>query len=406
VKIKIGDWFNLLLGGTLLLGGCTEDAETEPLLGEFVIGTQLVTPDSTQSFVVFADDIEAPGQLTLDDSVEAGSAGGVFSPGDGTGVFFTAESGGTLQRWRPGSTDSGDPTVVRDGTVSFAAYGLTSFFPTASHIQFIDETKAYVMNSPMGEIILWDPTNLQVRGVIQIPGLVTQINGVPGSFSFSGVRSGTRLMFTYNYFGDSGSFTRESYLVVIDTTTDTAQSAHTTSCGDLNYGMAAANGDVYWASGFFNASIHRLAPDLAPAPCLLLVPNGTATFVDTAVTLTALTGGRPAGNIVPAGPNRGLMRVYHEEVLPITSDMDVNTLVGSPAWRWWSLDLGTMQAAELPNSTSGRGQTIHYDVAGEPYVINLAADYSSTTIERVVPEGAPVPGLTVAGVARFGIVKL
>ena len=160
------------------------------------------------------------------------------------------------------------------------------------------------------------------------------------------------------------------------------------------------------SSSFFNAALHYLDEENVAAPCLLRVPSGSATFDDTGIKLPDLAGGQIAANIVPAGGNKALIRVYDEEIVPITADTDTFTLIVTPAWRWWSLDLDTMEATELADSTSGTGQTIHYEVAGESYVITLASDYSTSTIELVVPDAAPVPGLTITGVARFGLVKI
>lgn len=393
------------VGCVLLVSGCgaEDEPEAEIPVGDFVIGTQLATPDGSQNFVAFADQVDDSNMLTLDQALEAGSAGGVFAPADGDGVFFTAEEGGILQRWR---ANADDRTVVRDGMLDFSAEGLTSFFPTATHIQFIDDTKAYLMNSAFGEIIVWNPSDLEVLETIEVPEIETDIDGAAGSFSLSGVRTGSRLMFTYNYFRDTSSFTPESYLVVIDTTDDTILVDHSSECGDLTYGVEAENGDVYWASSFFNAALHHVDEDAAPAPCLLRVPNGTAEFMNTDVTLTALAGGRPAGNIVHAGGNHALMRVYHDELAPVESDADATALVIAPAWRWWLLDLENLEAEELSDSTAGTGQTIYYQIGSDSYVITLAPDYSTTTFERVVPDEAPIPGLTVPGTARFGLVKI
>ena len=234
----------------LLVTGC-DSSESDDNGGDlpvpnFAIGTQVSTTDSSQNFVAFADELDSTDTLTLGQAIEAGSAGGVFAAGEGTGVFFTAEEGGLLQRWTVSAEDPDNPTVMQDGVISFAGEGLTSFFPTASHIQFIDENKAYLMSSAFGEIIVWDPSSLEITKTITIPGLATDVDGTAGSFSLSGVRSGDQLMFTYN-FATPTSLKTESYLVVIDTTDDTVAVDHTATCGDLAYGMVADNGDVYWA---------------------------------------------------------------------------------------------------------------------------------------------------------------
>ena len=380
-------------------------ADADKGFGHYVIGTVVRTPEASQSFVAFAKDIASTDTVMLDDAIEAGSAGGVFAAGDGTGVFFTAEEGGTLQRWRATSTAADDdPMVERDGSINFSDVGLTSFFPTPTHVQFISETKAYLMNSLFGEIIVWDPSTLEVLGTIET-GLPTEVLGTPGDFSLSGVSVGDdTLMFTYNY-ARPDALRAESYLVVIDTTDDTVETDHTVACGDLQYGVAADNGDVYWASSFYQASLFRIDESMAPAPCLLRVASGTAEFADTGITLNELSDGFPAGNLVPAGGNKALVLVYDENEVPIAADADVFAVVGAPAWRWWSLDLETLEASELDGSTAGSGQTVHYDVDGESYVIRVAPDYSTSTFERVVSNGAPVPGLTITGAARFGLVK-
>ena len=386
-----------------LVVGCDSDSGDGDgnLAARFSVGTIVVTADDALPFVAFTDDVDEPGLLELGQAIEAG-AGGVYSAGQGNGVFFTGEPGSILQRWR--FTDGG--LVARDGRISFANQGLDETRLLPSSVQFISPNKAYVLNVDGPGVIIWDPERLEITGGFEIPDVPREVEGGLGSFSYNAIRDGDQIAVTYYYLVPGfSSFVSRSHLIVLDTASDSARTDVTNSCGDLAYGAQTEGGDIFFASDFLNAAFNRFFPDQAPPPCLVRVDARSARFDADFETLTALAGGRTAANLVSAGGSEALIRVYDDSVAPVTPDDTIISFINRNAWRWWSVDLDSMEARPLPGSSLGTGQTLRFEVGNDNYVIRVAETLATTTLERVVQGQTPQPGLTVTGIARSGIVQ-
>lgn len=140
---------------------------------------------------------------------------------------------------------------------------------------------------------------------------------------------------------------------------------------------------------------------------MVTVRRGSTQFDEGAASLLALTGGAPAGALIPAGEDRALLLVYDEDRFPIPDDAtDTSVVFGPRAWRWWEVDLGDMTANVLPDSEHFASATIAYEVGQDVYVVVLSEDFASSTLALVQPEGLPVSGLSVSGVLQNGLVAL
>lgn len=112
------------------------------------------------------------------------------------------------------------------------------------------------------------------------------------------------------------------------------------------------------------------------------------------VDLSALAGGRPAGEFVLASDSVGYFRAYYAEELGVTAESWQDDS-GTPAYPWWRWEIGAPSAEE-----TGQALTVeaaHYTVGGRVYVGNPSADWSKTTRVQLSESGALRAGLTVTG---------
>ena len=319
------------------------------------------------------------------------------------GAFFTAEDGGVMQRWR----FLEDGSLQRDGRISFAGLGLTDLFLRTSNVQFVSPDKAYLFDVTFTQIVVFNPSTLEIIETLDIPGVEPAGVGEFLDFCCTTIRRNDELFFTSTYKPDpvDDVFSRAD-LIVIDTTTDEVSVDRTTACGDLRSAVLRSNGDIVWASGTFPAELNAVDPDRGFEPCMVTVRSGSVRFEEGSVSLTDLTGG-PAGNLVPAGEDRALTLVYDEESFPIPDDaMNITLQV---AWQWWEVDLNDMAANLIPDQEYVLGATLDYNIDGVGYLVTFSADddgFATSTVNLVPPEGLPVPGISVPGVLQNGIVLL
>ena len=393
--------FVLPLVLAIAASACSSNEDGDPTFAAHALGVNVFLPDSVSQLVAFAEDLDDDERIvTLDEAIEAGV---VFSSPILPGVFFTVEPGAVLQRYR--FLDDG--RLQTDGRVSFAGLGETDLFLRPAHAPIVSASKAYLLSAAFGDVLVWNPTTLEVVRRIELPE-VGPTGGESGQFSLSVVERGTELLATYFYRTADNLPVQRVNLIVIDTMTDTVTVDTTTACAELSYGVARSNGDTVWASGGLTA-VHRIDPSLSPPPCLLIVPAGAARFADAdeeVISLLDLTGGVYGANLVAAGPDRALFRGYDEDEVPIPEGADPLFVTQQAAWRWWELDLVSFEANPLPNPDFGSAPTLAYAVRGETYVVRVAADLATSTLQAVPPSGPPIDGLTVTGILQNGVVAL
>lgn len=370
----------------------------------YLLGTNVFSDAGTTGYAVYAATLDEDRQLNLDRAAEF--AGGVQLFGDGTllpGMAFIGDSESpVVRRYRVDRSGGLTP----DGEVSFENQGLAAINLRHEHIQFVSATKAYLFSSDFGEVVVWNPTTMEIQDTISIDGLTMEDSS--SEFGYVVFRRGHELVTTYNSrASDFYAVRSRSVLVVLDTETDEVTTDVLEGCGEMTLGTQTPNGDIYFATGVHGVSVHRTTPDLAPEPCLRRVLASEQRFDPSfAVDTRELAGGRPAGDLVGGPDGSTFIRVYHEDVAPLASGDDGFAMRRKAGWRWWSADVEAGTATELTDSPFGAGNTLLFRVDGEAYLLRLAANFSSSTLELVRPGEAPLSRVTVPGVLQGGVVRV
>jgi hypothetical protein len=289
--------------------------------------------------------------------------------------------------------------AVRPGTqLSFASFGLTGGFSTRA-IAIVSPTKAYLLDDTTLQAITFNPQTMTVGSAISLAGM--RETGYGASFSYSiPVRNQNQVVVTAYYYDQTFSHTvPKTAVALIDATTDAVTIVKDTRCGDFSSIAAAPNGDLYFASDPYATALNRIGGDsVAPQGCMLRMKSGEnafdASFSVQLRDITTMSG----GGVVPGSGNTVWVRGYDESVTPITGTTTAVGMLGSPAWKWFKVDLANPTAmATVSSFAPSAGQLNFSIVAGHAYVVNGSADLTSTTLVDMSTAGAPVRAANMLG---------
>jgi hypothetical protein len=308
---------------------------------------------------------------------------GWFAVGDGeapTITRYTLDANGAL---KPGDA------------ISLQAYGVESLWDT---LYFVSPTKAYYPDRAGTQLIVWNPTAMEVTGSIPLPQ--TARAGFLALYGYTPVVRGNELLFSVGWFDweATDSIVGETGLVVIDTTSDTVARFDVDSrCGGITQTVATSSGDAYLVSSALAGAGYRLGRQ-PTAPCALRIAAG-ANALDSSylVRLGDLTAGAPAGEPVQGGQGKIFLRVFDESLATVASDDNTWDLTGQLAWTWWRWDVASNAAAPVPELAPATADVLSFEVEGRVFGAQTTADYSETTLVELTAAGGPKTALTAPG---------
>ncbi|KYF49844.1 hypothetical protein BE08_46165 [Sorangium cellulosum] len=175
-------------------------------------------------------------------------------------------------------------------------------------------------------------------------------------------------------------------------------------CGGLNYTVEAANGDLYFASDPFVASLFLLDPERAPAPCMARMAAGKDEPDTAVVALNDVTGGA-TGGLIPGSDGVAYLRVLDTEIFSPGAGSTHLDVFSAPAWQTWRIDLSDPESAERLEHAPRAGGIKVFEVDGHAYENESTADFASTTLVRTTGDDAPARALTMPGVT-WGVVRV
>ena len=329
-------------------------------------------------------------------SVDLGSAvqlaGGATIWGvPGTGAFYVVSTEAlTVSKY---NVTGGMPVQV-GGSIGLAGAGVTALvtpqmiFNGASRAFFIDVASAQALE-----------LNLDTMSIIRSVDLSsavfdsTQLTNLGQRF----IQRGDKLVTTV--FSTSPTYDRvygTSKLLFFDPTDGSFQTKNVT-CGGLQYVVATSNGDMFFSSDPYVASIYLVDPAHNPAPCIVRLPANADEPDTTVVALNDLTGA-PTGGLIAGSNDTAFLRVLDPTVYTPSSTATYMDAFSAPAWRTWSIHLGGSIAAEPTDRAPVAGGIKTFTVDADTYENASAADFSSTTLIRTTGAGAPAAGLKMPGV--------
>jgi hypothetical protein len=168
-----------------------------------------------------------------------------------------------------------DLNLVPSGEVSLANLGISYIDSLGT---FINAERAYYMNSEQLEIVVWNPTTMEITGSIDISSLA---NPAFGQFEMrEGTIVGDKLFANYyNSDWDAGLDESAATVAVLSTTENVLLDAlRDERCGSAWYGSLLPNGDFVVPGTSWGGSARFYIQPPPPQNCLLRIRSGESTF--------------------------------------------------------------------------------------------------------------------------------
>ncbi|AKF09900.1 hypothetical protein [Sandaracinus amylolyticus] len=328
----------------------------------------------------YSSSIELPGRARL--YAEPGI--GFFAIGDGEDTSVTRY------------TLNDDGTFEEGARLSFQPFGVTSM--GAQAVLFVSPTRAYYKDAGQAQIIVWNPTSMEVDEVIELPAELIRDGRVTG-FSAWASRPGEAYFAVGWTTLEYDRVDAGSALVRIDTTTNAFTVTNDSRCRDLNK-TGVVGDSLYFFSGVINGFGHAVYPDDGgQQDCMLRVLPGQNVFdASYAGTISSALGEDEIGTVIAVtGDGRAWAQVVDTTVAPSTPGSTYNEWYAA-GWRWVSLDLATV--GDLVRIAGEPGAYSGFTVVDGTrfFVSQTEADYSETTLLDL-SSGTPAPGITFPGFA-------
>jgi hypothetical protein len=371
---------------------------SEPL---YAIASTSFGPEGETSYVALVPSLSASTSIDYDRVLQVAGGASVF--GQSGGRFFGLGKGEepTITRFDV----SADGVPVEAGTLSLLAYGIANTWIDPGLVPILSETKAYVIDSSQMQVIVWSPSTMTVTGSfplegVSLPDHETLFEPDPT------LRDGQLLIGALHNRGDVTATV--STLVVLDVESDRlVRVARDERCGGLWDSVLDSRGDVYLATGVWDAAQNRTLGDaISGTPCLVRVKAGQTEFdPEYFVEMSTFAAGRTAGALVGGARDQAFIKVLDEAGLGEIGAESFDDVWSGAHWQWWRIQLGSSAAAEatgsMPPSAAASGML---SVDGTAFVRNAAADFSETTLLDM-SGGEPRAELTLRGFP-YGIVRV
>ncbi len=349
----------------------------------YVVANEIYDADSSTTYVNVISSLDAP---ELDPAKAIEFAGGRATVRAFNGALFVAPpNSNVIQRYAVAE----DGSLTEDGKVGFGNYGFDSVIIDEWGNTFISPTKAYLFNSAEGEIVIWNPTTMEIEGLVDHGDTQLIREGFSLDGSPAAVRN-NRLFRTFSWVNwDDFTWTDEQYLAVYDVESDELlELIPETRCPSLgNRVDTDEDGNLYFSNWIWNVGA-TLTRD-APESCVLRVdvdqekfdPNWMLSYPD-------LAGGRQGAMFAYLGDGQGLISVFHDERTTIDASTVTPELVSTPNWQLWTLDMKTKTATPLEGLGWNTGAISTYHVDGRSFVFVPGADWSVTGVYEIEDQRA------------------
>jgi len=372
--------------------------------GRHAIVTTIFQADGQTSLLGVVDDPTLPAVFDVARAAEVGGSAALFGR-DGRSVFALGSSdSATLTRYELSEAGA----LQARAALSLQPYGIGSAFKRPELVPFVSDTKAYWIDDVSGQVVVWNPTEMTVTGSFSIAA--AERDGYVLELGEATAR-GELVVVSANYRADDETEAGQAVALVLDTATDTLSEIATDDrCGGTLDIAAAEDGSLYFASNSFAASLYALGrPANYPEPCILRFAPEERRF-DPAfyISTLALTGGRPAGQLVVGSEGRAYMLAFDADLLaaPIDASTDIFAPYEAAAWRWWTVELGVASPGVMVDGVGVRSAANRVlSAGGREYVANLDNATGRTTLLVPQPGGALSPGLEISGYP-YGLLAL
>ncbi|WP_394832590.1 hypothetical protein LVJ94_39410 [Pendulispora rubella] len=386
------------------VAGCSSDdstSNTPPPTSSgpaYAVTGRVYSPDFTQvtSLLWLVSDING-GEAKLDQAIELPGGASIWGVPQ-TGVFYVVSSEQlTVSKY---GLNGGRPEV--QGKLGLGGVGISALL--GENMLFDGPNKGYLFDPKSGQALELDLAAMQIVRRISLAEVL--IAGSENTFlAQNGFRKFGNRYVTAVY-GTSANYDQvapESKILFFDTSNGT-MAVKKAPCGGLLYTASAPNGDVYFASDPYVASVHLISPSHSPAPCLARLAAGQDTLDPTVVTLNDVTGA-PSGGLIPGSNGEAYVRVLDRTLYAPAPGATYNQAFSATAWQTWRITLDNTKPAERTDAAPLAGGITVFEVDGQAYENVSTANFATTTLRRRTGDGAPAQGLVMPGVT-WGIVRI
>ena len=374
----------------LVAAGCSSDSDdkTPSAASEhlYALQTLVYQPDETTlSYVAVTDTLDVSGELTLRDAKEL--PGYAFATTINGKLLISSGEGPEITQYEVESAS----VWHERATLSFAGQGVPSFGAGLERHWFLNERVAYLTHEVTSRIV-WDPTEMVIRGVEEDTGMAREAGGLVLDAAFNRpprlLKGPVLKPFYYRdedwfYFGES------SRVAIYDQTTHAERTVLELPCPGLEVMSQAENGDTYFAPWTYGPTLSLFGE--GPATCVRRVKaNGT---VDEAWApdLSTWTDGRPVQVLRYVKDGKALGTVLHIDEVEGDFSAGYDQALADELdghWRLWEFDLEAETARvieEIPSSGSGFSMS---EVDGRTFVFIPNEEWSETTVYEIELGGA------------------
>lgn len=321
------------------------------------------SPEGRQNYVFVVPDLDV-GPLDNAQGREVSGASRSFVLGGD--VYVADGETATIQRFQVDDALN----LVPGEVLSMQNHGVT-YFDTGW--TFIDDEKAYYMNSEQLEVIVWNPREMTISGTIDLSSLRNP--AFPNFYADGGtlVENELYAMF-WNDEWDAGRLDRAVNVAVIDTSADQlSQTLRDERCASAWSGSRLPDGHFYIPGN--NGMSHYTFSAEPPLPenCLLRIDTEAIAFDPGFYReMNALTAPLLGGSTFDYSPEaRGAVVWAHEPSTATTSD---DFFPGS-VWRPMLVDTETWQGSTIDDSLSATGWV------GETMIVDGVPHFTVTDTE-------------------------
>lgn len=369
----------------------------------YAISASVFGEEGNTSYVALLPSLDAGNSIDYSRVLEVGSASSIFGPQRGAFFAVGVDEAPTVTKYEI----TADESFVERQTIDFSGYGLGYMWRDPGLVPFLAANKAYVIDNRELMVVIWNPAAMEILGSFSLAEVEDPAYPLT-RFEIDPTFRGDELVVLVSHSTEDDEGAPYSSVMTIDTVNDRITGVvREERCGGLWDSVKDSKGDIYFASGTWDAAQNRVfGGEVETAPCIVRIRAGESGFDPDYFVDASSIGGSAAGGIVSGGGDTAYIKVLDETALPPIDAEDFDAVWGGEVWRWWRFELGSSAPATpvtgLPLSNGGGGELM---VENKTYVRNATADFASTTLLDMSAEGEPSPGLTLRGYP-YGIVRV
>lgn len=371
----------------------TMDAALPQVAPLYVGSSRVFDPSGSNGYLFTFGSLEKGTTIDLKAAIEIEDAW-VF--GDAKPYFFTATIfQPTLQRW----TVSADGKFTPGPVLDFKNQGVLGAF-TAAAIPMFSAEKSYFLDVESLQVVVWNPKDMTFIKTIPldaapVAGLKPQLDP---NITFQNGKA-----YVSVYWASQESMWTEygpsARLISFDTNTDTVlASTDDTRTSSLTPAGTTSTGTTYFSPWDYHAAVRGVfgAGYGAASNAIRVVSGANAPDQSFVIDLSALVGGRPAGNMYLLNDNEGLIHVWHNELINATA-ANWSDKRFEPGYLWHRFRIGESTSEPLPDQKPSVEGGEWDQLEGK--VVSYAPDseYANTTLWELQADGRQRELLTVPG---------